>query len=338
MSSRTPDIPVRMRQVVCQGAGGPEVMTLADAPLPTVGEGEVLIRVAWAGVNRPDVLQRAGAYPPPPDASPILGLEVSGTVVATGPGVSLPLGALVCALVPGGGYAEYCRAPAAHCLALPRGLDLRQAAALPETLFTVWNNVFDRAGLRAGERFLVHGGSSGIGVAAIQLAKAAGAEVFATVGSEEKRQACLALGADVAINYREQDFVAEVKARTDQRGVDVILDMVGGTYVQKNLSCLAPGGRLANIAFLQGSRVEVDLMPIMLKRLTVTGSTLRPRSHAEKAAIADALRQRVWPWVESGKVKAVVDRSFPLAEVQAAHRLMESSAHIGKILLEVSGE
>lgn len=337
MSHTTLNLPQRMLQVACNGPGGPEVMSLVEAPLPSIGAGDVLIRVSWAGVNRPDVLQRAGAYPPPPDASPVLGLEVSGEVVATGEGVDLPIGTRVCALVPGGGYAQYCRAPAAHCLPIPAGLDLRAAAALPETLFTVWTNVFDRARLQAGEHFLVHGGSSGIGVAAIQLAKAAGATVFATVGSEEKRQACLALGADAVINYRDQDFVAEIKALTAKQGVNVILDMVGGAYVQKNLACLAVEGRLVNIAFLQGSRVDVDLMPVMLKRLTVTGSTLRPRSHDEKAAIAVTLRSRVWPWIESGRVRAVVDRSFPLAEVQAAHRVMESSAHIGKIMLEVAG-
>ena len=328
-------LPDTMRLVTCSGAGGPDVMQVTRGPLPVVGDDEVLIRVAYAGVNRPDVLQRMGAYPPPPDASPVLGLEVSGTVVQAGTGCQIPLGTPVCALTPGGGYAEYCVAPAGHCLPLPAGLDFRAAAALPETCFTVWTNVFERARLQAGQSFLVHGGASGIGVTAIQMARAFGARVFATVGSAGKKSACLDLGAERVINYREEDFVAAIKEATAKKGVNVILDMVGGPYVQQNLSCLAMDGRLVNIAFLQGSRVEVDLMPVMLKRLTVTGSTLRARSRADKAAIADALRAHVWPRIAEGAIRPVISEVFALDAVQAAHRLMESNQHIGKILLEI---
>lgn len=331
-------LPRTMRHVACEGAGGPEVMGLAESPLPSVGADEVLIRIAYAGVNRPDVLQRAGAYPPPPDASPLLGLEVSGTIVQAAPDSRWKVGDRVCALTPGGGYAEYCVAPAAHCLPIPAGLSLEQAAALPETCFTVWTNVFERARLRPGESFLVHGGASGIGVTAIQMAKAFGAQVFATVGSAEKRDACLALGADEVINYREEDFVAAIKAVTGKRGADVILDMVGGSYVQRNLSCLAVEGRLVNIAFLQGSRGEVDLLPVMLKRLTLTGSTLRARSREDKAAIAAALEAQVWPKFAAGELRPVIDRVVPLTEVQDAHTVMESNLHIGKILLSVAPE
>ena len=330
-------LPPTMRFVSCAGTGAPEVMQLAEGPLPAVGDDEVLIRVAYAGVNRPDVLQRQGAYPPPADASPVLGLEVSGTVVAAGAASGFAGGEQVCALAPGGGYAEYCAVPAAHCLPVPAGLSLAQAAALPETCFTVWTNVFERARLRAGESFLVHGGASGIGVMAIQFARAFGARVFTTVGSADKQAACVALGAELAINYREEDFVAAIKAATNKRGVDVILDMVGGPYLQKNLSCLALEGRLVHIAFLQGSKVEVDLMPMMMKRQTITGSTLRARSRQDKAAIAAALQAQVWPRIAAGEIRPVISQLFPLAEVQEAHRLMESNRHIGKIVLEVAG-
>ena len=325
-----------MQYISVTSPGGPEAMTLAEGPVPTPGEGEILIRVAAAGLNGADLAQRKGFYPPPPGASPILGMEVSGTIEALGPGVEgWSLGDTLCALIGGGGYAEYCTAPAAQCLPIPRGLNLIEGAALPETFFTVWTNVFQRGRLAAGETFLVHGGSSGIGVTAIQLAHAFGARVIADAGSEEKCAACRSLGADLAINYKTQDFVAEAKQFTDGRGVDVILDMVGGPYLPRNLSALARDGRLVQIAFLQGSRVEVDLTPIMLKRLTVTGSTLRSRSVAEKGAIARELLAQVWPLLDSGAVKPIVYRTFPLAEAAEAHRLMESSEHIGKILLTV---
>jgi len=296
-----------------------------------------LIRVAAAGINRPDILQRTGNYPPPPGASPILGLEVSGTVAALGAEVAgWHEGDAVCALVAGGGYAEYCVAPAPQCLPVPKGVALVDAAGLPETFFTVWTNVFDRGRLAAGESFLVHGGSSGIGTTAIQLARAFGAHVFATAGSPEKCAVCRDLGAERAIDYRQEDFVAILKEATQGRGVDVILDMVGGPYVEKNLRSLALEGRLVQIAFLQGSKVTLDLAHLMMRRQTITGSTLRPRPVAEKAAIARNLRDKVWPLIEAGKVRPVIDRTFPLAEAAAAHRLMESSAHIGKILLRTS--
>ena len=302
--------------------------------MPCPAAGEVLIRVAAAGVNRPDILQRTGNYPPPPGASPILGLEVSGTIAALGPGVTeWREGDPVCALVAGGGYAEYCVAPAPQCLPVPRGLSLISAAGLPETFFTVWSNVFDRGRLAAGDSFLVHGGSSGIGTTAIQLAHAFGARVFATAGSPEKCAVCVELGAERAIDYRQEDFTAIIKEMTQGRGVDVILDMVGGPYVEKNLRALAIEGRLVQIAFLQGSKVTLDLAHVMMRRQTITGSTLRPRPVADKAAIANRLREEVWPLIEAGKVRPVIDRTFPLAEAAAAHRLMESSRHIGKILL-----
>jgi putative PIG3 family NAD(P)H quinone oxidoreductase len=330
-------LPKEMRHIAMTGPGGPEVLTLAAGPVPRPAAGEVLIRVAAAGVNRPDILQRTGNYPPPPGASPILGLEVSGTVTALGPEVSgLHEGDEVCALVAGGGYAEYCVAPAPQCLPVPKGISLVDAAGLPETFFTVWSNVFDRGRLARGESFLVHGGSSGIGTTAIQLAYAFGARVFATAGSPEKCAICRELGADRAIDYRQGDFVAVLKEATKGRGVDVILDMVGGPYVEKNLRSLAPEGRLVQIAFLQGSKVSVDLAHLMVRRQTLTGSTLRPRPVADKAAIALNLRDKVWPLIEAGKVRPVIDRTFPLAEVVAAHRLMESSTHIGKILLRTS--
>ena len=328
-------LPERMTAIEIREPGGPEVLVAATRPVPQPGPGEVLIRVAAAGVNRPDVLQRQGAYPPPPGASDIPGLEIAGRVVALGPEAEgVGLGDAVTALVTGGGYAEYCAAPAAQCLPVPKALDAVAAAAVPETFFTVWSNVFDRAGLRAGESFLVHGGSSGIGTTAIQLATALGATVFATAGSAEKCRACKALGAARAINYREEDFVAVVKEATDG-GVDVILDMVGGDYIQRDIKALAPDGRLVFIAFLGGSTAEIDFLPVMLKRLSITGSTLRARSVAFKAAIAQSLRSQVWPLIEAGKVKPIVHKTFPLAEAAAAHALMESSAHIGKIVLTV---
>ena len=317
-------------------SGGPEVLKPATRPLTPPRAGEVLIKVAAAGVNRPDMIQRQGLYPPPPGASDIPGLEIAGAVVALGDGVDgWSTGDAACALVSGGGYAEYCAAPAAQCLPPPEGLSLIEAAALPETLFTVWSNVFDRAGLKQGESFLVHGGSSGIGTTAIQLAKAFGARVFATAGSDEKCAACLSLGADRAINYNDEDFVQAVKDETGGKGADVILDMVGGDYVARNIAALAADGRMVSIAFLKGAKVEVNLMPVMLKRLTLTGSTLRPRSVGFKAAIAQRLRQKVWPLIETGRIKPVIHATFPLARAADAHRLMESSAHIGKIVLEV---
>jgi putative PIG3 family NAD(P)H quinone oxidoreductase len=330
-------IPAQMHHIAMKAPGGPEVLTLATGPVPRPAAGEVLIRVAAAGINRPDILQRTGNYPPPPGASPILGLEVSGAVAALGPEVTgLNEGDEVCALVAGGGYAEYCVAPAPQCLPVPKGVSLVDAAGLPETIFTVWSNVFDRGRLGRGESFLVHGGSSGIGTTAIQLAHAFGARVFATAGSPEKCAVCRDLGAERAIDYRQEDFVAVLKEATQGRGVDVILDMVGGPYVEKNLRSLAPEGRLVQIAFLQGSKVTLDLAHLMVRRQTLTGSTLRPRPVADKAAIARNLRDKVWPLIEAGKVRPIIDRTFPLAEAAAAHRLMESSTHIGKILLRTS--
>ena len=327
-------LPETMTAIEIREPGGPEVLVPASRPRPEPGPGEVLVAVAAAGVNRPDVLQRLGGYPPPPGASDIPGLEVAGRIVALGQGVEgWTPGDEVTALVTGGGYAEYCSAPAVQCLPVPRGLGLAEAAAMPETFFTVWSNVFDRGGLSAGERFLVHGGSSGIGTTAIQLARAFGARVFATAGSAEKCRACEDLGAERAINYRDEDFVAAVKEATGGTGLDLILDMVGGDYVQRNIEALAPDGRLVYIAFLGGSKVEVNLLPMMLKRLTITGSTLRARPPAFKAAIAVNLKEKVWPLVEKGEVKPVMAESFPLAEAAAAHRLMESSSHIGKIVL-----
>jgi putative PIG3 family NAD(P)H quinone oxidoreductase len=330
----TGPLPQSMRYIDMAGPGGPEVLSLATGPVPQPGPGEVLIRVAAAGVNRPDVLQRTGSYPPPPGASPVLGLEVAGTVAALGPDVTeWHMGDPVCALVPGGGYAEYCVAPAPQCLPVPQGVSLVEAAGLPETFFTVWSNVFDRGRLKPGESFLVHGGSSGIGVTAIQLARAFGARVFATAGSPEKCAVCRELGAERATDYRQEDFAAVIKEATQGRGVDVILDMVGGPYIEKNLRSLAVEGRLVQIAFLQGSKVALDLVHLMMRRQTITGSTLRPRSVADKAAIAQSLREKVWPLIEGKQVRPIIDRSFPLAEAAEAHRVMESSAHIGKILL-----
>jgi putative PIG3 family NAD(P)H quinone oxidoreductase len=328
-----------MRYVAAREPGPPEVLAVAETQLPVPKRGDVLIRVAYAGVNRPDCLQRAGGYPPPPDASPIIGLEVSGTIVALGEDVDAwHVGDVVCALTAGGGYAEYCTAPAAYCLPPPHGLSLLETASLPENYFTVWHNVFERGRLQEGETLLVHGGSSGIGLTAIQLAKAFGAAVITTVGSADKAAYCRGIGADHAINYRERDFAAEVAAITAKRGVDVVLDMVGGDYIEKNLKCLALEGRLVIIAFLRGSRAEVDWRFIMLKRLTVTGSTMRASPHERKAAIAQALRERVWPLFEAGRLKPVIYRVFPLQEAAAAHALMESSQHIGKIMLAVRSE
>ena len=319
------------------GKGGPaDVLKPAEGPVPQPQAGEVVIEVHYAGVNRPDVLQRSGSYPPPPGASPIVGLEVAGRICAVAPDVTLwKVGDLACALTPGGGYAEYCAVPAPHCLPIPKGLSVKEAAALPENFFTVWTNVFDRGRLQAGELFLVHGGSSGIGLTAIQLAKAFGATVFTTVGSNEKAEFCRKMGADAAINYREQDFVAEIAQLTNKKGVDLILDMVGGPYIEKNLKSLALEGRLVQIAFLQESKVALDFLPIMIKRLSFTGSTLRPRTVAQKAAIARDLHSKVWPLLESGKVRPVIHATFPLTDARLAHALMESSKHIGKIMLEV---
>lgn len=329
-------LPARMRLIDHGSGGGPEVLQIVEAEVPEIGAGEVLIAVEVAGVNRPDVAQRAGSYPPPKGASPHLGLEVSGRIAAVGQGVTeWRVGDAVCALVNGGGYAEYVSAPAGQVLPVPQGLDWIQAAALPETYFTVWANLFERGALKPEDRILIHGGSSGIGVTAIQLAKAWGATVYCTVGSPEKAEACRGFGADAAIDYRQQDFLVEVQRLSEGRGVDLILDMVGGTYVEKNLRLLAVEGRLVQIAFLQRSRIELDLMPIMIKRLTVTGSTMRPRSAADKAALAQALRQQVWPLLEQGRVLPHIHKVFPLAQAAQAHALMESSEHIGKIMLQV---
>ncbi len=323
-----------MKAIEIREAGGPEVLQACRRPIPQAGEGEVLIQVAAAGVNRPDVLQRKGGYPPPSGASDLPGLEIAGEVVAQGPNCTAPaLGAKVTALVTGGGYAEYCVAPARQCLPVPQGLSLVEAAALPETYFTVWSNVFDRAGLQAGETLLVQGGSSGIGTTAIQMAKAFGAKVLATAGNAEKCAACEALGADRTVNYREQDFVAIAKEETGGKGVNVVLDMVGGSYIEREIAALAPDGRLVFIAFLGGSKAEINFLPVMLKRLTVTGSTLRARSIDFKAAIADNLAKSVWPLLESGRMKPLLHAGFPLEEAAEAHRLMETSTHIGKIML-----
>jgi putative PIG3 family NAD(P)H quinone oxidoreductase len=314
--------------------GGPEVLKATERPDPVPGPGEVLIKVAAAGVNRPDVMQRRGRYPPPPGASDIPGLEVSGTVVKVGDGVAeWKVGDTVCALLAGGGYASLAVAPAVQCLPAPKPLELTAAAAIPETFFTVWTNVFDRGALKQGEMALFHGGTSGIGTTAIQLAAARGVRVFATAGSDEKCRACEQLGAERAINYRKQDFVEEINNLTANRGVDLILDMVGGEYVGRNLAALAQDGRLVQIGMMSGDAAPIDLRRILSRRLTVTGSTLRPRSPSEKGQIAAALRQTVWPLLEEGRVKPVVFRTFPLADAAGAHRLMESSQHIGKILL-----
>ncbi len=324
-----------MHAVEITEPGGPDVLQLTERPIPEPAAGQVVLKVAYAGVNRPDALQRAGAYDPPPGASDLPGLEASGEVVALGAGVEgLSIGDKVCALLPGGGYAEYVATPAAHCLPVPDGMDLKQAACLPETFFTVWSNVFTRGGLKAGERFLVHGGSSGIGTTAIQLANAFGARVFATAGSAEKCEACLSLGAEKAINYRDEDFVGVVRA---EGGANLILDMVGGDYIPRNVKALAEDGRLVQIAFLQGPVTELNFALMMVKRLTLTGSTLRPQSDLAKAKIAQDLHEAVWPLLAAGKVAPVMHSEFPLAEAAAAHALMESSQHIGKIVLNVAG-
>lgn len=323
-----------MRAVEISTHGGPEVLMPVARPRPVPGHGQVVIKVAFAGVNRPDALQRAGLYNPPPGASDLPGLEASGTVVALGTGVSeWAIGDEVCALLPGGGYAEYVATPAAHCLPVPEGMGLKEAACLPETFFTVWSNVFTRGGLKGGERFLVHGGSSGIGTTAIQLAHHFGARVFATAGSEEKCQACRDLGAEVAINYHNADFVEIMKA---EGGADLILDMVGGPYIPRNLRALSDDGRLVQIAFLQGPKVEVNFAQMMTRRLTLTGSTLRPQSDLAKARIAQDLREAVWPLLAAGRVAPVMDSEFALADAAAAHTRMESSGHIGKIVLSVA--
>jgi putative PIG3 family NAD(P)H quinone oxidoreductase len=316
--------------------GGPEVLVGAQRPTPVPAAGEVLIKVAAAGVNRPDVFQRLGRYPPPPGASDIPGLEVAGRIEALGPSAGdWKIGDAVCALIAGGGYAEYCTAPAPQCLPVPRGLDMTAAAALPETFFTVWTNVFERGRLQAGESILIHGGSSGIGTAAIQLARARGSRVFATAGSAEKCAACERLGADRAVNYRDEDFTAAISDATGGRGVDVVLDMVGGDYFAKNVDVLAVEGRLVEIATLKGAKAEVNIQTIMQRRLTITGSTLRARPIAEKGVIAAAVKRHVWPLLESGAVKPIIHATFSLSDAASAHRLMESSAHIGKIVLTV---
>ncbi len=324
-----------MRAVEITKAGGPEVLQLCERPMPEAGHGDVVIKVAYAGVNRPDALQRAGSYAPPPTASDLPGLEASGEIVAIGDGVTgWSVGDQVCALLPGGGYAEYVATPAAHCLPVPKGMGLKEAACLPETYFTVFSNVFQRGGLKAGERFLVHGGSSGIGTTAIQLAKLFGARVFATAGSDEKCAACVELGAERAINYRDEDFVEVLKA---EGGADLILDMVGGEYLPRNVKTLANDGRLVQIAFLQGPKIELNFALMMMKRLTITGSTLRPQSDLAKARIADALREQVWPLLDAGRLGPVMDSEFDLADAAAAHTRMESSGHIGKIVLKIAG-
>ncbi len=321
-----------MNAIAIREPGGPDVLVPVEIARPVAGEGQLLIKVAAAGVNRPDVLQRQGGYPPPAGAPLTPGLEIAGEIVARGTGTSrFTLGDRVCALVPGGGYAEYCLAAEDNCLAVPKGLSLIEAAGLPETYFTVWTNVFDRGALQAGETFLVHGGTSGIGSTAIMLAKAFGATVVATAGSGDKCKACLGFGADLAINYRNEDYVAVMKERG--LAANLILDMVGGDYVERNLKAAAMHGRIVQIAFQQGSRITADLMPIMLKRLTFTGSTLRPRNVAEKAAIARSLENKVWPLLAAGRSKPKIHAKIPLAEAAKAHALMESSTHVGKIIL-----
>jgi len=329
-------IPPQMRAIEISAPGAPEVLRPVQRPVPLPAAGEVLIEVAAAGVNRPDVLQRKGGYPPPPGASDIPGLEVAGTVARLGPQVSgCKIGDEVCALVTGGGYAEYVAAPAVQCLPVPRGLTLEQAASLPETFFTVWVNVFQRGALKNEETLLVQGGSSGIGVTAIQMARAFGHRVFVTAGTPEKCAECEKLGATRAINYRSEDFVAVIKQLTGGRGVDVILDMVGGDYVPRELASLADDGRLCLIAFLGGTKTTLEMTDILRRRLTITGSTLRPRPVEVKHAIAQALREKVWPLIEAGKIRPVIYRTFELDEAAAAHSLMESSEHVGKIMLNV---
>ncbi|MDP9570213.1 UNVERIFIED_ORG: putative PIG3 family NAD(P)H quinone oxidoreductase [Agrobacterium larrymoorei] len=331
-------LPSTMRFVDLPSFGGPEVMTFSNGPLPSPKAGELLVKVQAAGINRPDVAQRQGNYPAPKDASPVLGLEVAGEVVALGEGVSdFQVGDRVCALANGGGYAEYCVVPAGQALPFPKGYDAVKAAAVPETFFTVWANLFQMAGLTEGESVLIHGGSSGIGTTAIQLAKAFGAEVYTTAGSKEKCDACEKLGAKRAINYKQEDFAAVIKDATGGKGVDVILDMIGASYFEKNIASLAKDGCLSMIAFLGGTIAEkVDLRPIMVKRLTVTGSTMRPRTADEKRAIRDELVEQVWPLLEAGKVAPVIHDVIDFDQVSEGHRLMESSSHIGKIVMRIS--
>jgi len=328
-------IPETMLTIAITEPGGPEVLMPVEKPVPQPGDEEVLIRVHAAGVNYPDVMQRKGLYPPPKGAPAEPGLEVAGEIVALGPNAQgWEVGDNVCALISGGGYAEYCAAPAANCLPVPQGLSMVEAAALPETFFTVWTNVIERGGLKAGQSFLVHGGTSGIGTTAIQVARALGARVFTTAGSAEKCAMCEKLGAERAINYRKEDFVEVLREILGKQGVDVILDMVGGDYIQRNINIAARDGRIVNIAYLKGSKVLVDFLPVMLKRLTLTGSTLRIRPVAEKAAIARLLEAKVWPLIEAGEIRPVIDSTFPLEKAAEAHRRMEE-AHIGKVVLEV---
>ena len=323
----------QMRVIEITKAGDPSVLKPATRSVPDPKYGDVLIKIAFAGVNRPDALQRAGLYNPPPTASDLPGLEASGTIVRVGEGVSnLKEGDAVCALLPGGGYAEYATTPAAHCLPVPKGVSLKEAACLPETYFTVWSNVFQRGGLQAGERFLVHGGSSGIGTTAIQLASVFGARVFATAGSQAKCDACSALGAEVALNYKDQDFVEVMR---QEGGANLILDMVGGSYIERNIKALADDGRLVQIAFLQGPKAEINFAQMMTRRLTLTGSTLRPQSDLAKARIADSLKETVWPLLDAGRIHPVMDSTFALEDADQAHMRMESSMHIGKIVLEI---
>jgi NADPH2:quinone reductase len=323
-----------MRVVVASRPGGPEVLEIQIRPRAVPGPGQILVKVEAAGVNRPDVMQRMGLYPPPPGAGDVLGLEVAGVVVARGPGaLRYDEGARVTALLPGGGYADYCVAHESNALPIPVGLTVIEAAAIPETYFTVWTNVFERGALKTGETLLVHGGTSGIGTTAIQLAKAFGARVVSTAGSDDKAAQCERLGADVGVNYRADDFVARTRAFTGGHGADVILDMVGGDYVERNYAAAAVDGRIVQIAFLKGQKGVVDLRPIMTKRLAHTGSTLRPRSAEEKAAIANALREKVWPLLDAGRCKPVIDSVFPLADVAKAHARIENAEHIGKIVM-----
>jgi NADPH2:quinone reductase len=331
-----PSVPDTMTAVAITTPGGPEVLKADSLPTPKPGAGQVLVKVAAAGVNRPDVAQRMGAYPPPPGHSPLPGLEIAGEVAAVGDGVKRwKVGDKLCALVNGGGYAEYCIAEETAALPIPPGLDMVKAGAVPETFFTVWNNVFERGGLKAGEWFLVHGGSSGIGTTAIQLAKAFGAKVLATAGSADKCKACVDLGADRAINYKTEDFVAASKDATGGKGINVILDMVGGDYTDRNIIAAADDGRVVQIATLGGADVKINIARLMMKRVTLTGSTLRPRTREVKAGFARALEEKVWPLFAQGKLKVVVDSTFPLAQASDAHRRLETSAHVGKIVLTV---
>ncbi|MFG1350154.1 NAD(P)H-quinone oxidoreductase [Xanthobacter autotrophicus] len=335
MSSAAP-LPETMTAILISAPGGPEVLVPGSRPVPAPAPGELLVKVEAAGINRPDVMQRKGLYPPPPGASDIPGLEIAGTVVALGEGASrFKVGDRVCALVTGGGYAQYCTTNEATALPIPEGLSAAEAAALPETAFTVWSNIFERGQLKAGETLLLHGGSSGIGTTAIQLAKAFGARVVVTAGSDEKCAACLKLGADLAVNYRTQDFVAEVKSFTAGKGANVILDMIGGPYIQKNYEAAAQDGRIVQIAFQQGAKAEVDFMRLMLKRLTHTGSTLRSRPVAEKAALTAAIVEKVFPLIAAGQYRPVMDETFPLKDAASAHARMDASAHVGKIVLTV---